>query len=71
MSEETENSTPNEPITPKEEVPTPKPAAKKPMPQKPAGNPFLGKAGSFQNSKGGNPGFKGKSFKGMGVKKGK
>ena len=67
MSEETENSTPNE-----EKPVAPKPPAKKPTPPRPAGgNPFLGKSGNFNKAKAPNPCFKGKVFKGSGVKKGK
>jgi hypothetical protein len=65
MSDEIKNT------NPEEKPAAPKPA-KKPIVQKPVGNPFLGKSGSFNQSKSGiNPGFKGKSFKGTGVKKGK
>jgi hypothetical protein len=64
MSEEKDSQTPDEkPIAPK----TPK----KPVaPKKPAFNPFAGKTTNFKSSKAGNPGNKGKMFKGGGMKKG-
>jgi hypothetical protein len=72
MTEETDKPQPEDKKTPEEQA-APKPVAKKPILTKPSGNPFLGKAGNFNKGKsGGNiTGFKGKVFKGSGVKKGK
>ena len=67
----TEDPIDNQDQAPADKPAQPKPPAKKPMFAKPAGNPFLGKAGNFNKSKVGNPGFKGKVFKSSGVKKGK
>jgi|GEM_PF-2322886 len=68
MSEETENITP--PETPAETPATPTPA-KKPVPKKAPFNAFIGKNNHYSSPKSGNPGNKGRSFKGGGMKKGK
>jgi hypothetical protein len=70
MSDDSENKQPEENVKPTEQPATPKPAAKKPV-IKASGNPFLGQAGNFNKGKSGSNGFKGKIFKGSGVKKGK
>lgn len=69
MTEETEGITPQE--TPEQKPVAAKPAVAKPNMLKPSGNPFAGKAGGFQKGKMGSQSFKGKIFKGSGVKKGK
>ncbi len=65
MTEETEDTTPNEqPVAPK-------PPVKTPTPKKQPFNPFAKKNNHFTSPKSGNPGNKGQAFKGGGVKKGK
>jgi hypothetical protein len=71
MTDEIENGTPTDQSAPKEQSTTPTPVAKKPILTKPSGNPFVGKSGNFSKGKTGSAGFKGKIFKGSGVKKGK
>jgi hypothetical protein len=65
MSDEKDN------ITPENKPAAPKPVVKTPILKKPAHNPFATNNNKFTSSKAGNPGNKGKSFKGGGVKKGK
>jgi hypothetical protein len=77
MSEETENTSPEEqPITPNESAETPKeqPVApkvfKKPAPKKSPFAAFINKNNKFNSPKGSSS-RKGNAFKGGGVKKGK
>ena len=70
MSEEKENSAPEEqPITPKETPAAPKPI-KKPVTGKAAFSTFINKHNKFNSPKAGNSSRKGAAFKGGGVKKG-
>lgn len=67
MSEETSNLPPEE--QPEKSPVAPKPIKKGP-PKKAPFNPFAKKSTNFTSSKAGNPGNKGKTFKGGGMKKG-
>jgi hypothetical protein len=71
MSEDSENTKPEDQSTPADNAATPKPVVKKPVAIKASGNPFAGNAGNFTKGKSSSGGFKGRIFKGSGVKKGK